>query len=145
VHPYPHVYRVSASGRPGGNIPVAATGLPDIETNAPAEFDGPGDLWSPETMLCASVANCFILTFRAIARASKLEWNELDCRVDGVLDRVDGVTQFSRFTTHATLKIPPASDAAKARALLEKAEDRCLVTNSLRGTQALVAEVVQAG
>lgn len=145
MHPYPHAYRASASGRPVGDIPVAAAGLPGIDTNAPAEFDGPGDRWSPETLLCASVADCFILTFRAIASASKLEWTELDCRVEGVLDRIDGGAQFSRFTTHVTLKMPPASDAAKARTLLQKAEDKCLVANSLRGTRALVADVVQTG
>jgi len=31
-------------------------------------------------VLCASIADCFVLTFRAIARASKPEWSELACR-----------------------------------------------------------------
>jgi organic hydroperoxide reductase OsmC/OhrA len=142
VQPYPHLYTASASGRPSGNIAVTSPRLPEIATAPPAEFDGPGDAWSPETLLCASVADCFILTFRAIALASKLEWTDLRCRVEGVVERADGVTQFTRYTTHATLEIPLAVDAAKARTLLEKAERLCLVANSLRGTRALVAEVV---
>jgi organic hydroperoxide reductase OsmC/OhrA len=121
---------------------VTAPRLPAIATAPPAEFDGPGDLWSPETLLCASIADCFILTFRAMARASKFEWAGLSCRVEGVLEKADGVTQFTRYTTYATLEIPPSADATKARALLERAEHGCLVTASLRGDRALVAEVV---
>ncbi len=147
MHPYPHLYTASASGQPAGNTAVTSTAvtsprLAEIATAPPAEFDGPGDVWSPETLLCASVADCFILTFRAVALASKLEWTDLKCRVDGVLERAGGVTWFTQYTTYATLEIPRTADAAKARALLEKAERLCLVANSLRGTRALVAEVV---
>jgi organic hydroperoxide reductase OsmC/OhrA len=87
------------------------------------------------------VAICFVLTFRAVSRAAKLEWRSLDCRVEGVLERVDAVTLFSRFTTHASLIVPPGTDAAKARVLLEKAEHGCFIANSLRGTRALLAEI----
>jgi len=124
---------------------VTSPRLPEIATAPPAEFDGPGDVWSPETLLCAAIADCFILTFRALAGASKIEWADLTCRVEGVLDRADGVLQFTRFTTHATLAVPATVDVAKARALLEKAEQKCLVANSLRGSRTLVAEVVPAG
>ena len=62
-----------------------------------------------------------------------------------MLERVDGVTQFTRYTTYASLKVPSASDADKARKLLEKAEHVCLVSNSLRGERKLVAEVTVSG
>ncbi len=143
VHPFPHVYAVSASGPPSGSVTVTSSHLPEIATASPPEFGGPGGVWSPETLLCAAVADCFVLTFQAIALASRLEWSELTCRVEGVLDRVDGISQFTRYTTHATLRVPPASDATKARTLLEKSEHRCLVANSLRGVRSLVAEVVE--
>jgi organic hydroperoxide reductase OsmC/OhrA len=143
MHPYPHRYRVSAAASPAGSVPVRASGLPDLATAPPKEFDGPGDQWSPESLLCAAVADCFILSFRAIARASKYEWRELGCQVEGVLDRLDGVTQFTSFTTHATLRISADADEARGRVLMDKAEHSCLVANSLRGTRTLVAEVVR--
>ncbi|MGC2460394.1 MAG: OsmC family protein [Steroidobacteraceae bacterium] len=124
---------------------MSSAGLPDIPTAPPAEFDGPGDVWSPETLLCAAVADCFMLTFRAIARASKLEWSDLSCRVEGVLERVEGVSQFIRYTTYATLTIAPAADASRARTLLEKAEHACLVANSLKGERMLEAQIVEKG
>jgi organic hydroperoxide reductase OsmC/OhrA len=142
MHPYPHRYTVSASGTPVGNVAVTATGLPDIETAPPAEFDGPGDVWSPESLLCASVADCFILTFRAIARASKFEWSALSCRVDAVLERVDGAARFTRYTTHATLRVAAGGETARAHTLLEKAEQGCLVANSLKGERTLEVQII---
>ena len=142
MHPYPHIYIAAANSRPEGITALRSAGLPDIASAPPPEFDGPGGVWSPETLLCASLADCFALSFRAIARASRLDWSELDCRVEGVLERVDGVSQFTRYTTYARLELPAGADAAKARRLLEKAEHAWLISNSLRGERALVAEVV---
>lgn len=142
MHPYPHLYFASAAGQPAGGVAVTSPGLPEIATASPPEFDGPGGVWSPEALLCASIADCFVLTFRSLASASRFEWMGLTCRVDGVLDRAEGVTRFTGYTTHAKLEVPRASDLAKARTLLEKAEQKCLVANSLLGTRALVAEVI---
>ena len=141
---YPHTYRVSADGETAGTVAVAAADLPEIATAPPPEFDGPGGLWSPESLLVASVANCFFLTFRAIARASRFEWTHLHCHVDGVLDRVAGVTYFCRFTTHAVLTVAPGASHEKARELLERAEKHCLITNSLRGERHLEIELTEA-
>jgi organic hydroperoxide reductase OsmC/OhrA len=144
MHPYPHLYIAAASGRQEGTIALTSADLPEIPTAAPPEFDGPGGIWSPETLLCASIADCFVLSFRAIARASKLDWSELDCRVEGTLERIEGVTQFTKFKTFARLAVPAASSAETAQRLLEKAERVCLVSNSLRGERTLVADVVTA-
>jgi len=145
MHPYPHVYTAAASGRPEGTVALTSAGLPEIVSAPPPEFDGPGGLWSPETLLCASLADCFVLNFRATARASKLDWSELACRVEGTLERVDGVTQFTKFRTFASLVVPTDSATEIGRRLLEKAERMCLVSNSLRGERTLVANVVIAG
>ena len=142
MHPYPHIYTAAASGQPEGAVGLTSPGLPDIATASPPEFGGPGGVWSPETLLCASIADCFVLSFRAIARASKVEWNELGCRVEGVLERVEGVTQFTRFRIFASLKVPSGAAGEKATRLLEKAERICLISSSLRGERILLTEVV---
>ncbi|HVY82815.1 MAG TPA: OsmC family protein [Steroidobacteraceae bacterium] len=142
MHPYPHIYRVSAAGAPGGTVAVSSAALPTMTTAAPPEFDGPGGFWSPETQLCAAVADCFILTFRAVSRVMRLEWLQLDCRVEGTLERVGALSQFTRFATHATLTVPTGTDVAKARSLLERAEHTCLISNSLHGTRTLETEIV---
>jgi peroxiredoxin-like protein len=110
---------------------VEAEGLPDLVTAPPAEFGGPGDRWSPETLLVAAVADCFVFTFRAVARASKVEWTDLVCDVEGVLDRVEGRTRFTEMHVRATLRVPEGTEEKRARRALEKAEKSCLITNSL--------------
>lgn len=142
---FPHHYRVAAQGSVEGTIELTSQGVPDLESVAPAEFGGPGDQWSPETLLSAAVAGCLILSFRAVARASKFEWTSLSCDVDAVLEKVEKVTQFTEFHQTVVLEVPPGTDEGKAMRLLEMAERVCLVTNSLTGKTRLDATVNVSG
>jgi organic hydroperoxide reductase OsmC/OhrA len=74
-----------------GTVLVTAGDLPDIATAPPPEFDGPSGIWSPETLLIASIADCFILTFRGVARAAHFEWEKLEAHVEGTLERAEKV------------------------------------------------------
>ncbi len=139
----PHCYKVEASAAPDANPTVESGTLQPIGIEAPPEFGGPGNLWSPETILVAAVASCFILTFRGVARASSFAWSALACRAEGRLERSEGILQFTEFTLRATLKIPAGGDHKRALTLLEKAEHSCLVTNSLRSTVRLEPEVIE--
>jgi organic hydroperoxide reductase OsmC/OhrA len=141
---YPHRYEVRAAASAEGSVTIASQGLPDLKTAPPQQFGGPGDQWSPETLLVAAAVDCLILTFRAVARASNVAWVDIDCRAEGVLDRADGVTRFTELRLHARLTLPAGADTERGRRLLEKAEKACLVTNSLKLEPVLAAEVVTA-
>jgi organic hydroperoxide reductase OsmC/OhrA len=141
MHPFPHLYTVSAQCQPTGNVTLASAGLANLASAPPAEFDGPGDQWSPETLLCAAVADCFNLSFRAVATASKFPWESLDCEVRGTLDRIERVSQFTRFDIHATLKLQAGADATRAQQLLEKSKQVCLISNSLKGEFHLTTQI----
>jgi len=141
---YPHTYSVSAQGSARGTVPVVSQGLAAIETAPPPEFDGPGGVWSPETLLVAAIANCFILTFRGVSRAAHFTWEKLEAQVDGTLERISGVTQFTRYNTRAKLTVKAGTDHGKARELLERAEKICLVANSLRGERMLEVQLLEA-
>ncbi len=138
---FPHLYSVTAAGGPDGDTILEGAALPPIMSAPPTQFGGPGDRWSPEMLLVAAVADCFILSFRAIAKATKLPWDGLECAVSGTLDRVEKVTQFTGFQVRATLRVPPGTDEAKARAAMVRAEQICLITNSLKGEAHLEAIV----
>jgi organic hydroperoxide reductase OsmC/OhrA len=142
MQPYPHTYSVWASGESSGRVMLGSPQLPDLETASPPQFGGPGGVWSPETLLCAALADCFVLTFRSVSRAARFEWRSLECRVEGVLERVDRVSQFTRYATIARLTVPEGADLDKARDLLEQAERGCLIGNSVRGSRTLDAEIV---
>jgi organic hydroperoxide reductase OsmC/OhrA len=120
---------------------MRSAGLPELVCAAPAQFGGAGDRWSPETLCVGAVAACFVLTFKAIARASKLPWSALRCEVEGTLDRVDRAPQFTAFLVRATLQVPAGTSLEQAHRLLERAEQSCLITNSLKGSSRLEATV----
>jgi organic hydroperoxide reductase OsmC/OhrA len=142
MHPYPHLYSVAASARPEGDVPVTSAGLPALVTAPPAEFDGPGDRWSPETLLVAAVADCYLLSFRGVARANKFAWNSLECSVEGKLDRIDGKTHFTHMVVRATLRAPAGTDEAKAVQLMQRAEHVCLISNSLVAARSVETQVI---
>lgn len=141
MKPYPHHYRVEASAEAGASVTLISDALPAIESAPPEAFDGPGDRWSPETLLVGAVADCFVLTFEAIARASGLAWTRLAATASGTLDRVDGGARFTAMHVDASLTVPAGVDEAKARRLLEKAERACLITRSLNCPTALEVRV----
>ena len=138
---FPHHYTVAAQGPSSGDIDLKADGLPTLRSASPIPFDGPGDRWSPETLLVAAVGDCLILTFRAVARASGFVWNSLECDVTGTLDRVDRMTRFVAFDIRARLHVPSGTDPNRARQLLEKAERSCLISNSLSAQVHLVPTI----
>lgn len=142
----PHHYSVEASAASQGDVALVSEGVAALASAAPVEFGGPGGRWSPESLLVAAVADCFVLTFRAIARASELPWTSLRCAVSGTLDRpADKRTRFTAFALEVTLDTPPGVDADKATRLLERAEASCLITNSLSATTHLSCTVTAAG
>jgi organic hydroperoxide reductase OsmC/OhrA len=126
---------------PEGSVNLESKGLPRLASAPPEEFGGSGDEWSPETLLTAAVADCFVLTFRAIASASKLAWGRLECRAEGILDRLEGKAQFTELRLHASLTVPEGTNVERAERLLEKAEQTCLVTSSLKAPAALTVEI----
>jgi peroxiredoxin-like protein len=131
MKPLPHRYEVRIAGGPQGRATLASSGVPDLATAAPVDFDGPGDAWSPEQLLLAAVEACFVMTFRAIARASRIDFTSLAVEGVGVVDRADGGMRFTEIVLRPRLALPAGADVARVRRALEKAEQTCLVSASL--------------
>jgi organic hydroperoxide reductase OsmC/OhrA len=142
IEPYPHRYRVRADMTVSGPVQLDAPGLSPIESLPPPEFGGPPGHWSPETLLCAAVADCFVLSFRAVARASRLAWQSLEVDVEGMLERTEDGPRFTRFTVSPRLCLGEGASEVLARTVLEKAKRSCLVSNSLRAESVLAPTVV---
>ncbi len=142
MKPLPHTYSAQLSGGFEGYAVASVAGLPELRTAPPADFDGPGDAWSPEDLLMAAVETCFIFTLRAVARASKLEFSSLQLAGEGTVDRKDGAARFTEIVLRPRLTIRAGADREKAIRVLEKAEKACLVSASLSTPIRLEPEVV---
>lgn len=138
----PHNYKVIATAEREGEYKVSADDLDDIKVAPPKNFGGPGNIWSPEDMFVATVANCFLMTFKAVSSLSKLEWISLECGAQGILDKVDNKLQFTEVKLNAKLELPHNGNKERAIRLMHKAEQNCLVTNSLKTKVILEAEAV---
>ena len=128
---FPHEYIASAHGASSDYIVARTADLEPIHIAEPTEFGGSGQYWSPEQLFVVTVANCLILTFRAIANASNFEFIDLNCDAVGVLDRVERTNQFTDININVVLQLVSENDLKKGQRLLEKAENQCLIKNSI--------------
>ena len=128
---FPHIYRVAGNAAREGAVTLTSAGLDALQSWPPAEFGGPGNAWSPETLLVGAIADCYLLSFRAIARVGGLAWTRIECNVGAKLDRVEGVTRFTHYTMRVDLHVPPGTDEEAALKALLKAKKTCLISNSL--------------
>ena len=100
----------------------------------------PGDRWSPEALLIAAVADCFVLTFRAMAAPSQLVCARL--RRIGDAERVDRASRFTHIDLSVRISVPDEMDEEKVLRV-PKAEETCLITNSLNATVALSTDITR--
>lgn len=142
---------------------------PPLAFSAPPEFQGEAGVWTPEHMLVAAVASCFITTFRAIADLSKFDAPGLEVTVEGFVEKAERGDQrlgeispftqgaegtlkkqdhgyrFTRVFVRPRLTVANEADRDRGLRLLEKAERSCLVSRSLRSEIVLEPEVAISG
>ncbi len=126
MKPFPHSYAVTVEAKSETAATISSKDLATLSSAPPTEFDGPGNLWSPETLLVAAAADCFVLTFKAIAATAKLKWTKIHCDGSGVLDRAEGSVHFTKMLLRVRLDVPAGTDKERAQILLKKAEKESL-------------------
>ena len=142
MHDFPHHYRCLATANATQSVvQVTSDGLANLATDAPKEFGGPGDQWSPEALLVAAVADCFVLTFRAIAAPSRVPWHAIDYEATGTLERVDRTPHFTEIRLAVRISVPSDMEEERITRVLQKAEKSCLITNSLTATVHLDVDI----
>lgn len=141
MDPLPHHYPVHASCEPDAEITVEVKEKPALLTGAAKEFGGPGTAWSPEDLLVSAVVDCYMLSFKAVAKASRFAWQSLQCDAVGTLDKVDQKLQFTAFQIKVKLVAFAETDHKRAERMLRKSEQICLITNSLKAPVELVLEI----
>jgi organic hydroperoxide reductase OsmC/OhrA len=132
----PHYYSLSIDWTEDRKGLIHSDELNDsLEVAAPPPFPGGVPrIWSPEHLLTASVLSCFMTTFLAIAEKSRLPFQSFTCAASGKLEQIDGRYLMTEVMLKPVLLIPAESDKEKAGRILHKAEEVCLITNSIRCT-----------
>lgn len=113
-----------------------------IHFSAPPEFGGEPGVWTPEHFLLSAVASCFIETFKAVARASKLEFQGIEVGVDGLIEKEAGGLRFTKITIRPALIIYDEAAQELAVRVLNKSERNCLVVRSLSSVIELESKIL---
>lgn len=129
-----HLYRVDLNWKEGRIGTMSSPELDDrIEVATPPQFEGGVEgIWSPEHLFVSSVSSCFMTTFVAIAQYSKLDFEDLEVKAAGKIEKVDGKFMVTEITLEPELFIADEKYQDKAKRIMEKAEAACLITRSIK-------------
>jgi peroxiredoxin-like protein len=117
-----------------------------IRVATPPEFPGGVEgIWSPEHLFVAAVSSCLMTSFTAVADLSAFDYLSLTIDASGTMSKVDGKYVMSRITLLPVLTIPDSKYEKKAFRLLEKAEEICLISRSIKSEIVFEPEVRTAG
>jgi organic hydroperoxide reductase OsmC/OhrA len=138
-----HVYGTSLRWDSQRRATLSSAGLPDITVATPPEFPGGHPrIWSPEHLFVAAAEACLMTTFLAIAENSKLEYTAYTSRAEGILEKADQGFMITRITLRPRIVITDAAARDRAIRIIEKAEQHCLISKSMKTVVTLEAEVV---
>jgi uncharacterized OsmC-like protein len=142
---YPLDFKVSTRSA----APISSTWTSDVTSAGgslvstvaiPPEFEGPGGGYSPEDFYALALLNCFVATFKVIAEKSRLQFETL--QGEGILqvDRNEsGVPWMKSFKMKYVLS--GVADAERAKRLLEKTSQSCMILNSVKTEKTFEFEV----
>lgn len=128
-----HYYNTTVKWTEGRKGELIEPTMPTIEVATPPEFPkGVPNTWSPEHLYVASANICLMTTFLAIAENSKLEFKSFECDGVGKLEKVDGKFMISEIVLKPKVVVSEEKDIERAQRILEKSENHCLVSNSMK-------------
>jgi peroxiredoxin-like protein len=129
-----HTYDINLKWDEGRQGTLRSEALNEtIEVATPPEFPGGVEgIWSPEHLFVASISSCFMTTFTAIAEYSKLSFEELSVSAEGIMSNESGKFAMTEIILRPELVIIEEDQKDKALRILQKAEEACLITRSIK-------------
>ncbi len=138
-----HFYDIKIKWTKGKEGELTEPTLPAIHTGTAPPFPGGvPDVWSPEHLFVASINACLMTTFFAIAENSKLEFESYECGATGKLEKVEGRYMISEVVLKPLIKVKFEKDIERARRIIIKSGNICLISNSVKTQVMLEPEVI---
>jgi peroxiredoxin-like protein len=125
-------FPVAISWEGGRRTSAHIDGKQPLEIVPPPEFRGPDPTtWSPEDAFVTAAASCLAVTITGLVERSAFPLHSLEVSAEGVVGaRDDGKFGFTAINQTVELETDPGREN-EARAVVERAEDDCLVSVSL--------------
>lgn len=138
-YPFP----VAVHWQEGRTVHVHVEGKEHLPVMSPPEFNRDADpsVWSPEDLFGAAAAACLAVTITGLAVRQELALQALSVDAVGTVGRrEDGNFGFTKLEQRVAITVAQG-DEERARALVERAEETCLVTVSLDVPKELAVDV----
>ena len=138
-----HLYRTSIRWESQRRGLQSSPGLPDLGVATPPQFPGghPG-IWSPEHLFVAAAEACLMTTFLAIAENSRLEFVQYSSEAEGTLEKTDQGFMITEIVIRPKVTLKELALAERARRIVEKAEQNCLISKSMKTRVILEPQIV---
>jgi peroxiredoxin-like protein len=138
-----HYYNTGIKWEQGRRGTLTAPDMNPITVATPPEFPkGEPNIWSPEHLFVAASNSCLMTTFLAIAENSNLEFISFDSNAVGKLEKVDGKYMITEIELKPKVVLKHEKDKERAIRILHKAEEVCLISNSMKTKRILTPEVI---
>ena len=109
----------------------------------PTEFGGAGGGFSPEDLFLQSAINCFVGTFKVMAKLSKLYFGELEVKGNLVVDK-NSVGKIVMKSIHLEITISQVDRFERAENIALKALKEGYILNSLKSEITHSLNIIQA-
>ena len=110
-----------------------------FESHPPIDVDGMSrtaeipEAWDPPHMLLAAVESCFLLTLLSIAEKMKISIKSYASTAEGVIAAPDGKhSEVAEIVLRPAFHLENDADRPRLKLLVQKAEEYCLVRNSVK-------------
>lgn len=128
-----HYYNTTVEWKEGRLGVLSAPDMQSFDVATPPEFaKGVPNTWSPEHLFVASANICLMTTFLAIAENSKLEFLSFTSSAKGMLEKIDDKFMISEIELNPIVRIVHEKDKDRALRIVEKSENACLISNSMK-------------
>ena len=113
-----------------GSMTAASGSFKDLPYSIKSRFEGGVPGTTPEEMIAAAHAGCFIMQFGVFMMQQKITPSALEADAEVTIERGEGGANITKSALACRVTVP-GGDAAKIRELGEKAKTGCPVSKAL--------------
>jgi organic hydroperoxide reductase OsmC/OhrA len=140
----PRYYPIKLVWTGGKSGDLTVEGKAAIKTGVPSGGPGEDRFHSPEDLLVAAVAMCYMNGFVEFTRKMRIDFKSFECNAVGTLEKVGRSFEVTKVGMEAKVVIESEDIRNKIGRALDLAHKYCFIGNSLKGKVTHDTDIVVA-
>ena len=125
-------YNTTVAWKSGKEGRLQANGKPEIPVATPPEFGGPEGIWTPEDLLTGAAASCVMTSLLFFAEKAAVKLRSYSSRATGTMEKTPQGLAITGITVEVTISIDDPVQEPALRKAMERAEQTCPISRSLK-------------